>query len=387
MYSLEMINKKRLIDNFRLLAEIPSPSGKEDVICEFLMEKLSQAGVYVQKDDYGNIIGTRPGKGTPLILCAHMDTVEIGERNEIKTILTEKGTITSDGTTILGADNKDYLAAIIEALTIISSRELITRSLEIVITREEENISAGAKNLNYSLLEGKECLISDLADTYGTIIRSAPFCFKFDIKVEGKKVHTKEADQGTSAIFIACDLITKMPLGKVDNLTSVNCSYIIGGLNGVIDNENKKVTGLINEARNTVPDICFIHGEIRGAKLQVVQDNLKIIESLVNNISTVFKNSNAKISIIKLADGYYFDDTFFDTNPLALKIIGIFNDQKVSLQLIDAVGGSDANILIGNEINTLVISSAHRDNHRNTEYLIIEDLIKLTDLLLRTVTI
>lgn len=374
----KLVDKKRLVKGFCDLAKIKSPSGREDEIADFLVKRLKQLEISVKKDGYGNLIARFEGSGKPLILCAHMDTVPVGSGLEIKPIVKDKR-ITSDGNTILGADNKDSIAAILEAITVIKENKLAHRAVEIVFTREEEEISKGAKNLDLSLLSGKECIISDMADPYGLITVSAPYCFKFEVRVKGRRSHVKEPENGVNAIAIMSKAISKMPLGRVDRLTTSNIAFAVSGLDGVITNNNLR--DLEKECRNTVPDYAVIFGEVRGADIEKVQATLAAIKK---HFSLAAKHFGGEVifGCEKLADGYLFNPN----DPLISMISEIFRMQGVKPKMFNSTGGSDANILNGRGIKSVVISSAHMENHKTTEYVVIGDLVKLADFYVRLLT-
>ena len=95
-----MIDKNRLVNTLCDLIKIDSPSGNESVIGQHLINQLENLGVTADFDDYGNVIGkSDTGVGNPLLLSAHMDTVEpgIGITPKIDGPL-----LVSDNTTVLG---------------------------------------------------------------------------------------------------------------------------------------------------------------------------------------------------------------------------------------------------------------------------------------------
>ena len=139
-----MIDKDRLIRTFCELVKIDSPSGEEEEISKHLTQKLSNLGFDVVKDNYGNLIASEEGSD-PLMLSAHMDTVEPG-RNIKPKVLSDR--IVSDGTTILGGDCKAGIAAIIEGVESILEEDIPRRPAQIVLTREEEVGLVGALNLS-----------------------------------------------------------------------------------------------------------------------------------------------------------------------------------------------------------------------------------------------
>jgi len=295
--------------------------------------------------------------------------------------IVKKEIITSDGTTILGADNKDSISAIVEMLTILSEEKRNHRALEIVFTKEEEAISKGAKHLDFSLLGGKKCVISDIAETYGTIVLSAPYCFRFNIKITGRRSHAKEPEKGINATLIAAKAISIMPLGRIDDFTTVNISYQISGLRGLVDDPDKTTASLLKENRNTVPDLAVVLGEVRGAKIDKVKETLSKIQEVLHAESEIAKGI-VEFEVEKLADGYYSDQN----DALVVEIANLFSAQGVTPRFYHSIGGSDANIFNNRGIHTVVISSPCRNSHKHTEFLLIEDLVKLVDFYLRLVT-
>ena len=98
------------------LVRIDSETGNERQIADVLKKKFSVLGLEVVEDDSqertghgaGNLFITWPaengGEAVKLLFTCHMDTVVPGKG--IKPALGQDGWITSDGSTILGADDK-----------------------------------------------------------------------------------------------------------------------------------------------------------------------------------------------------------------------------------------------------------------------------------------
>ena len=117
-----MIDNKRLLETFVSLVRIDSPSGQEAAIRKELVGRLEALGLEVQVDETGNVLGRREGEGEPLLLSAHMDTVPgVGIQPQVN-----DGLVCSDGTTILGADDKSGVAVILEVLEILRANGDIT---------------------------------------------------------------------------------------------------------------------------------------------------------------------------------------------------------------------------------------------------------------------
>ena len=126
-----MINQDRLVDSFCGLVRIDSPSDYEEEIAQHLVARLGTLGFKVERDAHGNVIASEAGDN-PLLLSAHMDTVEPG-RGIKPTIQGDR--IVSDGTTILGGDCKAGVSAILEGLESVAEAGLARRPVQVVFTR------------------------------------------------------------------------------------------------------------------------------------------------------------------------------------------------------------------------------------------------------------
>ncbi|HQG44323.1 MAG TPA: peptidase M20, partial [bacterium] len=108
------MNQQNLLDLFLELVRIDAVSLQERPVAEFLRKRLAARGVEVLEDDAaqklngtcGNLIIHLPGSPSatePLLLLAHMDTVH--STAGVQPVLKEE-VLWSDGTTILGVDNR-----------------------------------------------------------------------------------------------------------------------------------------------------------------------------------------------------------------------------------------------------------------------------------------
>ena len=114
----ELKSTYRLIDLFVELAEIPSPSLKEEKLSRKLLEILNIYGINAQKDSYGNIIAKIPPHPNcrnvePILLSTHMDVV--GGSEPVNVRLSGDGKyLETDKTRTLGADDKAGLSAVLD---------------------------------------------------------------------------------------------------------------------------------------------------------------------------------------------------------------------------------------------------------------------------------
>ena len=165
-----MPNQERMVNDFSDLVRIDSPSGEEWDVALHVSERLSNLGFHVARDDHGNVIAREDGD-TPLILSAHMDTVDPGRSIKPQVV---GDRITSDGSTILGGDCKAGVAAILEALESVKEEGRPRRTLEVILTRGEEIGLVGASNLDFSMIRGREAVVFDGNGPVNTITGRQP---------------------------------------------------------------------------------------------------------------------------------------------------------------------------------------------------------------------
>ena len=112
-----------ILDLFTELCAIPSPPGNERAVTDRVTAELRSLGLEVEEDDAGvgidsnagNLLCRLPGRmdsGTPIFLCAHLDTVP--PQGALEPVV-EDGVVRNAAGTILGADNKSAVVAMLEA--------------------------------------------------------------------------------------------------------------------------------------------------------------------------------------------------------------------------------------------------------------------------------
>lgn len=251
--NLRDIRKKhRVIDLFVDLAEIPSPSFKEQELAETISEILSIHGIDSKFDTYGNIIAKIPAssdckKAEPILLSAHMDVV--GGSDPINIVLKDKF-IETDKKRTLGADNKAGIAAIIDVAIEMSDLygELSHGPIEITFTRDEEHSMTGIKELDTKKLSSKYALILD-GEKLGVIDNCGAGYTNIFVKVHsGKGGHSGIDIADTTrvnALKVLSELDCNIPQGvyKKDEtgvITSINAASFIGGSSGMYLGEKIK---------------------------------------------------------------------------------------------------------------------------------------------------
>ena len=141
-----MVNRERLVSLFRRLCLIDAPALNERASVDYVKQYLADLGVEHYEDDAGatiggnagNVIATVKGKamGAPRIyLSAHFDTVE---PTAGLNIIEQDGVLRSDGTTILGADDKGGMAPILEAIQMLAESDAAHGDVVLLFSVAEE---------------------------------------------------------------------------------------------------------------------------------------------------------------------------------------------------------------------------------------------------------
>ena len=115
-----------------------------------------------------------------------MDTVVPGIN--IKPQIKEDGYIYSDGSTILGADDKAGLAAIIETIQYLNENEIPHGQIQFIITVGEESGLKGVKELDSTYIDAEFGYAVDASQPVGTTVVGAPTQMVINTTILGKRL-------------------------------------------------------------------------------------------------------------------------------------------------------------------------------------------------------
>ena len=359
-----MINRDRLVKTFCELARIDSPSGEEEEMAKEIIKRLENLGFKTKRDSYGNVIAS-DGRSDPILLSAHLDTVEPG-RGIKPSIDGDK--IVSDGTTILGGDCKAGVSAILEALESVSEDGEEYRPVELAFTREEEIGLVGARNLDFTLINAKEAIVFDGEGPVSQITASSPTYIGFDIEITGRAAHAGvEPEKGLSAIQIAADIISRLPQGRLDENTTFNVGNIEGGT-----------------VRNAVPENTTIKGEFRSTSLESL-DGLRVqIADVLKEVRDLYPDALVDDHLHTEFETY----TLTDDDPATLRTKNALVSIGLDPTMKPSGGGTDGNVFRLNGISSVVVGMADHGMHTVREFVTIPDLVDaahLCEALLRDV--
>ena len=366
-----MVNRDRLVDTFSELVSIDSPSLGERQMCDALKAKLAALGIDSREDDTGAKLGGNAGNlyayvdGSvdlpPILLSSHMDTVEPSRGK--KAVVQPDGTITSDGTTVLGADDLSGVAAILEVLTVLKENNIPHRPIEVLFDVSEELYCIGIQEYDFPTLKSKEAYIFDLSGPVGFAANQAPSIVSFSAEFHGRAAHAAFAPEtGIHAIKAAADAIHAIQCGRVAD-TTVNVGKISGGIAG-----------------NIVPEYCTISGEVRGFNDENVRRQLAKIEAEVNRAAESV-GAEVKFSTETLCLAYLVDEN----DPVTHRFKKACAEMGLEGGLVSTYGGSDNNHFFHHGIKGLVVASGMNNCHSKQEYSSVSDLETAAELILKMV--
>ncbi len=364
------IDENRVVDLFFTMVQIDAVSRRERCMTDFLRAQFKSFGNAVAEEDgaasrssgnSGNLVLRIPGEGSPLLLSAHMDTV--ASTADLVPRL-EDGVLRSDGTTILGADNRAGIVAILYVLETLHNRPQPHRPLEVVFTVAEEMGMLGALALDMGPFKAQEGYIFDCSREPGAYVQTSPTALDFNLHFRGRAAHSGVSpEKGINALSMALDTLSGIPVGRIDEKTVANIGRIEGG-----------------QAINVVPDHVYATGEIRSFNRNTLD---KIVHSIRQGAQTVEKQYQGTIEVTVDVgfEGFYLNDTC----PVVQRLSQVYKKLDLTAIPLTYSGGSDANVFNSKGIETVNLGIGARNPHSNQEEIALRDLItgiKMIDLLI-----
>lgn len=377
-----MINKNRLVSQFKKMVEFDSETYHEREIADYLTKELKELGFEVWEDDAGiklkeritgygsqsptgNLYGFLKGtlNASPVLLSAHMDTVRpgIGKR----AVEDENGVITSEGDTVLGADDLSGIAAILEAVRVAKEQNLPYSDIEVLFPVAEENYGKGSQLFDYSKVRSKQAYVFDLSGEIGLAATAAPTLISFEVKVKGRNAHAGFCPQlGINAIEIGAHAIAQLKQGWVDEETTVNIGKISGG-----------------KQTNIVSDECIALGEIRSLKDHRAMEELEKLKDIFEQTAARFQGS-VEFWYEKQIEAYDIGEE----EEVVTRFRNVCEEIGLKPETQYTLGGSDNNHFVRNGIRGIVVACGMNEVHTPKEYTTVNQLEKSAALALGLIT-
>jgi tripeptide aminopeptidase len=363
-----------VVDLFLELAALPSPPGEERAVADAVIRYLRDLGLEVDEDDAGATVGSTMGNvycriegngagGTPVFLCAHLDTVP--PSGPLEPVVAD-GVIRNAGGTILGADNKSAVAAMLEGTRRVLAENRPHGGIELLFTPKEEVGLLGAAAFDPERLVAHVGYVYDQAAPIGEVILGAPYSRAMQVRFHGKAAHSgMYPEEGRSAIAAAARAIADLRLGRVDEETTANVGLIQGGTAG-----------------NIIPEWCTLDAEARSHDERKLED---LVQEMLDAFSFAagLEDCEVEANVSKSYRGYRFkrEDRVVQIAHAALERSGYTPSYALS------GGAADANIFNERGLACLNLANGMQDIHTPDERITVEDLEGMVEVTLAIVDV
>jgi tripeptide aminopeptidase len=361
-----------LLPLFLELAAMPSPPGEERSVADYVTEYLRELGMAVDEDDAGSRIDASAGNllarveptvdgGTPLFLCAHLDTVPPDGRIEP---VVDDGVVRNAGGTILGADNKAAVAAMLDAVRRCLEEARPHAGIELLFTPKEEVGLLGAAAFDAERLHARVGYVYDQAAPIGEVIVGAPHAQAMEVRFHGRASHSgMYPEEGRSAIAAAARAVAELRLGRVDEETTANVGTIEGGTAG-----------------NIVPEWCTLLAEARSHDERKLAD---LVQEMLDSFAFAATVSECEVEtkLRKSYRGYRFRA---DDLPIALACRAL-RRREHEPTLILSGGAADANVFNDRGLACVNLANGMVDIHTPSERIAVADLEEMVEVTLALV--
>lgn len=345
---------QRLYNTLIEIVGIPSTTGHEEQVRNYLERQLQSLGLATEVDATGNLVATLAGEGKPLLLNAHMDRVPPGLGHQP---IIRDGILYSDGTTNLGADDAAGLAVILEVLTRIVEQNLPHPPIVAVFTVQEEAGLCGANGFDATRWQVNDGIVFDNAFEAGVVVSQGASYEAFDVQITGRTGHPgKDLSQTADAIEIFRQ--AQYPYGSLANDQT---RILIGRIQG-------------GNARNAIPAHVTIEGELRSFEppeereryKQAIRDAFEQVAQRLGGSATVTFNTHST--------GYTVDED----EPLLNTYRAVLAQRGVPLIMRPTFIGSDASGFRPT-VRVFTISTGVVNEHSFEEYVPLSPLEQLVE--------
>ncbi|HZT53998.1 MAG TPA: M20/M25/M40 family metallo-hydrolase [Gaiellaceae bacterium] len=353
------------VDLFLELAALPTPPGQERAAADVVLRYLRELGLEPQEDGTAAAVGSTAGNvyarlepttdGTPIFLCAHLDTVPLA--GELRPVV-EDGVVRNAGGTILGADNKAAVAAMLEGVRRVVATGRPQAGVELLFTTKEEVGLLGAMAFDHARLRARTGYVYDQGGPIGEIVVGAPWSRSFEVRFHGRAAHAGMfPEEGRSAIQAAARAIADLRLGRVDDDSTANVGLISGGTAG-----------------NVVPEWCTFVAEARSHDEAKLAD---LVQEMLDAVAFAASETECEVDteVRKSYAGYRLrrDEPAVRLAAAALERCGH------EVRFTRSGGAADANVFNERGRRCVNLANAMVDVHTPDERIAVADLEAMVD--------
>jgi tripeptide aminopeptidase len=351
------------VELFLALVRVASPSQREGELANLIQRWLRSADIPFTVDeawkitgsDTGNIVARawRSSAKPTVLFLAHLDTVQ-REGSVIEPVLGDDGVIRSSEDTILGADNKAAVAALLSLLA--RGHEDHANAIFVFSTCEERG-RMGVTALQDLAAEIDLAFPVDGSYPVGTVLEAALGQVPFDLRVTGREAHAAKApEKGVNAVKAASDVVAQLEMGWSGNAL-LNISEIRGG-----------------SETNVVPGFAEIRGEARAFSEDSLIARLSQVQSTADAVSAA---TGATLELVLRPKDGAPPFPPAENSACAKIAAAAAADTGLTLSPQRCAATLEANFLHAMGLPTLGIASGGPDPHSVDESLAVDELNRL----------
>ncbi len=374
-----MISKERMTQHLMDLIRIDSPSKMEKNVALKLEDEMKELGAECIFDNVGNkidgnvgnlIVKVKGNKDAPtFFLSSHMDTVAPGLGIQPRI---DDGIMRSDGTTILGGDDKSGVSIIVEVIRTLKEQNIPHGDIEVAFTICEEIGLLGAKYIDISLFKSKYGIVLD-SSTPKKLVLKCPTSDVAVFKIHGLEAHAGLCpENGINSIKIVSEAISNMKIGRIDHETTSNIGVITGGV-----------------ATNIIPNFVMVKGEARS-------HNNEKLDKEIEHMCKCFNDAAEKYSVT--LEGETIKPTVEIEVERVYEKMDVSSEAYITRMVDTAVknlgheiehqtsgGGCDANYFNNMGIECVNLGTGMYELHTVNEYVIMDEFYRSADIVLETI--
>ena len=369
--------------------EASSPNQYE--LGKFIVNELKELKAdEISINKFGTVYGYFKGEGEPIALIAHLDTSSSASGKDIKPRIIEnydgeniklnedtimktedfpllkesKGhkLIVTDGTTLLGADDKAGVAIAMELVSYFVKNNIKHRSIEVVFSTDEE-IGVGADHIFLEDLKSKYGYTLDGGDIRAINIENFNAA-SMKLEIKGRSIHPGDAkDKMINAINVGIDFHNSLPTYLRPEHTTLREGFY--HLNAIKGNE----------------EFCELFYIVREHDLNKLNTMLDIARLSVKRINESYKDEICKLTIVQ---GYRNMKEKIDENKFVVdNIVNIYKEMNIPFVFFPIRGGTDGASLTNRGYPCPNLGTGGANFHGRFEYLDVDQALTMVEILKR----
>ena len=257
------------------------------------------------------------------------------------------------------------MSIVLEALAAAVESGLPHLPVEVAFSRAEEGGLNGAHNMDFSLLAARRGLVFDGEGAVNRVTVAAPSQNVVQAQIRGRAAHAGvEPEKGISALIMAAEIITHLPLGRLDPETTSNIGRVEGGLK-----------------RNIIPEEAFLDGEIRSRDQAKLERCTQEFRRVFDEVAARYPEGGVSLDITNSYRAYSVDES----HPAVAMLARALAETGLAPQPEASGGGSDANVFMEHGIGALPVGIGVRGFHTREETALVPEIVQAAEVCRRVI--